>query len=433
MSQENNMAKWTLIFMVILLLVVPTACSSAAKTTASAPASTNATTSPTTPRPSQNAPSVLSTTPALHIRATGRLSFVQDVKLTFGTSGTVAQVKVNVLDRVTKGQVLAMLDTSSLQESLNAAQLAENAAEFAARQAAYALKSVQTDNATVQENVVSAGIDLQQAQDNLNKIIYPYNYHTVYIDVPTALGYINDAKLAIANATAALKSGQIGDIPSDLQQALDNLTSSTDLLNRSGTGTDPFENQNLSMDKFWTLRTAEFGLEKAKVAVENAKNAATKSALAVDSAKTALDKANNDVATAQNNVNIAKDSLQKAIITAPIDGVIGTVNVKVFDVLSSATFASTTAFEIIDPSQMELDVNVNELDIPNVKAGQKVNITVDALPNVHIDGVVSSVSTLPASDASLIVFPIRITFSLPQNSALKAGMNARADIIADKS
>ncbi|HTY82444.1 MAG TPA: HlyD family secretion protein, partial [Dehalococcoidales bacterium] len=97
-----------------------------------------------------------------------------------------------------------------------------------------------------------------------------------------------------------------------------------------------------------------------------------------------------------------------------------------------ASYASTTAVEIIDPSRMELNVNINELDIPNVKAGQKVTITVDALPALKIDGAVSFVGTLPGTDTSMILFPVKITFTLPQNSGIKSGMNAKADIIADK-
>jgi HlyD family secretion protein len=429
------MAKRTLICLVILLLAMSAACSSKGKTTPATALSTGTPPPTAATRTSPNAPvstaSPSTKAPALRIRTTGRLSFVQDVKLTFGMTGTVARVNVSLLDRVTRGQVLASLDTTSLEESVKAAELAKNAAEFAARTAANALVSAQTDNSTMQQNFISAGIDLAQAQDNLNKITYPYTYHTVYIDVPTALGFINDAKLALASATEALKSGQTDLTSSNLQQALDNLSKSTDLLNRRGTGIDPFGNQNLSMDKFWTLRTTEYQLGKAQVAVQNAKNAASKSALAIETAKIALDKANNDVATAQNNLNIARDSLQKAIVTAPFDGVVGAVNVKVFDVLSSGTFATTTAVEIFDPGSMELDVKVTELDIPSVKPGQKVNITVDALPNVRIEGTVSTVGTLPVSDSGLILFPVAITFNLPQNSGLKAGMNARAEIVTE--
>ncbi len=423
------MAKWMLIFLVILLLAAPTACSSAAKTKTAASVSTNATAS-TTPRPSQNVTSASPTTPVLHVRASGRLSFVQDIKLTFGTSGTVAQVNVSAMDRVTKGQVLAMLDTTSLQESLTAAQLAENTAKFARDQANYSYLTAQTTANTTLQNVISANVDLQQAQDNLNKIIYPYNYQTVYVDVPTALGYITDAITEITSAINTLTTGQTGDIPSILKQALSNLTSSHDQLYRKGVGTDPFADQNLSSSQYWTLRTAEFALQKAQIAVQNAQNSANASAISVSTAKTALDNANNSVDIAHNNVIIAKDTLQKAIITAPFDGVVGAVNVKVFDVLSTAAFASTTAVEIIDPSRMELNVNINELDIANVKVGQKVNLTVDALPNLRIDGTVTFVGTLPSTDTSMMQFPVKITFTLPQNSGLKSGMNARADIIA---
>jgi multidrug efflux pump subunit AcrA (membrane-fusion protein) len=431
--RRKSMKKVILLCLSIVLLVISAACTSKATTTTS----TRATASNITPsRPVQTTTSTTAVpatvSPALHVTATGRLSFVQDTKLTFGTSGQVIQVSVNELDKVTKGQVLARLDTSSLEATVKAAELAEKSAEFAREQAGYSVQSAVADNNTMQENVKSAGIDLEQARDNLRKITYPYTFTTVYIDVPEALGSINDAMFLIINAETALKAEQYNEVASLLQQALNTITSSYNLLNRKGYGIDVFANQNLPMDKFWTLRTAEFQVNKAQVAVENAQNAASKTAIAVENAKTARAKADNDVAIAQNNLNIARDALQKAIITAPFNGVIGAVNVKVFDLLSSATYATTTAIEIIDSSRMELNINVNELDIPNVKVGQKVTITVDALPGARVDGTVASVGTLPFADSGLVSYAVKIVFDMPQNSALKAGMNARADIVIDK-
>lgn len=433
------MNKWILLCLGIVLLVMSAACTSKPQATTATPATSARTpASNTTVSSSSRTTTPVTTslpTPAAtvqHVTAVGLLSFVQDVKLMFGTSGQVAQVSVKELDRVTQGQVLAKLDTTSLEEALKAVQLAEKSAEFARDQASYSVLSAETDNNTVQENVKSAGVDLEQAQDNLNKIIYPYNYHTVYIDVPTALGYINDAMSAITSAATALKTGQYGDIPSKLQQALDSLTSSHDLLYRSGPGTDPFENQQLSSDKYWTLRTAEFQMEKAQVAVENAQNTANKTAVAVETAKTALAKANNDVDIAQNNVKIANDTLQKAIIIAPSDGVIAAVNIKELDLLSSANYATTTAIEIIDPSRMELDVNVNELDITNVKLGQNVTISVNAIPGMPFNGIVTSISTLPMAESGPVSYEVKAVFDVPHNSTLKAGMTATADIVTDK-
>ncbi len=144
-----------------------------------------------------------------------------------------------------------------------------------------------------------------------------------------------------------------------------------------------------------------------------------------------MDKANNDVDIANNNLNIARTNLENAIITAPFDGIIADVNVKVGDFLASSSYATTVAIEIIDPSQMELDVSVNELDITNVKLGQKVVISVDALPGKRFESTVTSISSLPDAASSMVSYEVKIIFTVPQNSALKGGMAATADILAN--
>ena len=67
-----------------------------------------------------------------------------------------------------------------------------------------------------------------------------------------------------------------------------------------------------------------------------------------------------------------------------------------------------------------------------MKLGQKVTISVDALPDVRVDGTVTSVGTLPVVESGMVSYDVQVVFDVPQNSALKAGMNARADIVSDK-
>ena len=98
------------------------------------------------------------------------------------------------------------------------------------------MKLSQTDNSSAQENIAAAGIALEQAQDNLNKITYPYTYHAVYVDVPTALGYINNANVEINNAITALNAGQTSaEALAQLQHALDNRTRATTSFTGKGT------------------------------------------------------------------------------------------------------------------------------------------------------------------------------------------------------
>ncbi len=180
-------------------------------------------------------------------------------------------------------------------------------------------------------------------------------------------------------------------------------------------------------------------MDKAQLALENANSVAGNAAVAVDIARAALnktqvavDKANNDMDIAKNNLNIARTNLDNAVVTAPFDGIIANVNVKEGDVLSQVNYTTAIVAQIIAPSRMELDIVVKEMDIPSVKLGQKVTVSVDALPDERFEGVVTSVSPLPLTASNLVSYEVKTVFSVPQNSALKAGMGATADIIIDK-
>ena len=164
-----------------------------------------------------------------------------------------------------------------------------------------------------------------------------------------------------------------------------------------GYGQDVFESGILPMRDRWTVRAAQLEMEKAELA---------------------LDK--------------ARDELEKAVIIAPFDGVIAASNVKEGDKLSSMDYATKVIFEVIDPSHMELDAEVDEIDIPGVKLGQGAIISVDALPEVEIEGKVTSISPLSTEKSGLILYRVKVSFDVPENSGLKSGMSASADIIIDK-
>ncbi|MDP2989855.1 MAG: biotin/lipoyl-binding protein, partial [Kiritimatiellota bacterium] len=207
--------------------------------------------------------------------AAGRLAFATDMKLTFGTSGKVSKVNVTELDKVTKGQILAQLDTTDLNQAVKTAEFAVKTAEFALtsaqldRQTAEAaIKSADTDVSTAQEAVKSAGVDLDKYADALRKISYPYTYTTLFVDVPQALLLINDASRQISDAAAGMRAGlspeKTTEISSKLQQALDNLNLTRDKLavgqgysELFATSTDAKGITTQNINLYWSLRAAQ--------------------------------------------------------------------------------------------------------------------------------------------------------------------------------
>jgi len=167
--------------------------------------------------------------------------------------------------------------------------------------------------------------------------------------------------------------------------------------------------------------------------------------------KTACDTSKADYAAALANVaqaegllSSAKDALSKTIIYSPMDGTVSSRSCEVGErVVQTGEMAGTEIMRVADLSDMEMQVNVNENDIPHVKLGDQVVISVDAFPDKKFDGVVKELASSSenagataaggAAQASgtatdeVTNFLVRVRVSDPE-AQLRPGMSATADI-----
>jgi len=124
----------------------------------------------------------------------------------------------------------------------------------------------------------------------------------------------------------------------------------------------------------------------------------------------------------------AKDDFLKTVILAPFDGTVVSVGVKKNDVLSAIDYASKTAVQLVDTSQIKFQGLVDEIDILKVKTGQKAKITVDAVPDKTFTGTVSFISPYGSTDTGNVV-KFAVTIKLDSaDEELKGGLTATADI-----
>jgi len=317
----------------------------------------------------------------LSVAAEGNLSLPWHRELAFGTSGTIAKINVDEDDSVVKGQVLASLDTTSLEQSVKAEELAVKTAE----------------------------IDLELARNDFRSIAYPYTYHTLILDIPASVADIGDAQKKLNEALELMEQGlelsgeQYWGVLHKLEEAQDDLIEAREKLAR-GYGQDVFRTELLSIADYWTLRAAELGIEKAQIALDEAKND--------------LDK--------------ARTELEKAVILAPFDGVIAAVDAKEGDKLSSMYYATTIIIEIIDPTIMELKAEMDEIDIPGVELNQRAIIEVDALPALQLEGKVAYINPVAIEESGVMLYEVTISFDVPLSSGLKSGMSATAELVIDE-
>jgi HlyD family secretion protein len=128
----------------------------------------------------------------------------------------------------------------------------------------------------------------------------------------------------------------------------------------------------------------------------------------------------------------AQNALETESLVAPFDGVVTSVNVEEGDVIPAPGASQLAVVHLIDVSNMELVVELDEVDVPGVDPGQKVLISVDALPELGLEGKVISISPLPEVEAGVVSYRVKIGFDVPGGSGLKVGMSATADIVIDE-
>jgi RND family efflux transporter MFP subunit len=126
----------------------------------------------------------------------------------------------------------------------------------------------------------------------------------------------------------------------------------------------------------------------------------------------------------------SKEDLLKTEILAPYSGLIVAVNVKESDQLSAYNYASIVAIHLVDTKTVEIEGNVDEIDIFQVKQGQKAEISVDALPGETLTGKVTFISPFSSQIAGVVNYPITIALD-PTDIDLKGGLTATANIIVE--
>jgi len=164
--------------------------------------------------------------------------------------------------------------------------------------------------------------------------------------------------------------------------------------------------------------------------------------LAEDTLEDMLDAVDEDqVAILGKQVTAAEQALEEArralaieILTAPFNGVVASVNVEEGDVIPPPSVAQVPVIRLIDLTTMELIVELDEIDVPGVKRGQKAMVTIDALPDLVLEGEVISVSPVATLEAGLVLYDVKVGFNITDGSGVKVGMSATADIVlADRS
>jgi RND family efflux transporter MFP subunit len=169
--------------------------------------------------------------------------------------------------------------------------------------------------------------------------------------------------------------------------------------------------------------TAEAALEKAKIDSKRTSDlqvsgAVTKSQ--IELAELQVKSTEATLKAAESAESLAKRQLSDATVRAPFAGIVAMRYVNQGELLSNNTKVAT----VVDDSKMKLKIPVSELDIPLIKLGDKVKVTVDAVTGKGYEGTISTISS-KADMARSYTVEVEIPNAAKE---LKSGMFARAEI-----
>ncbi|HTX90531.1 MAG TPA: HlyD family efflux transporter periplasmic adaptor subunit [Anaerolineales bacterium] len=333
------------------------------------------------------------------VTASGQVVADQEAQLAFRVAGTVKSIPVAAGDQVKAGQVLIQLDDTVQQIQLDQATLNLNELTSPAAIAA-AQKAVAQDQQ-----------DLTNAQVALNTLTAQYSNE----------GLIANAQAGLVLAQNALKDAQTaydatsGDPHRDPAKAL--------AYQRLYTAQQNYDHA-LYLFNVYTGKAnqAQVSENEADVALAKARLADDQTLLtALTGGEVPADASGAGYAQlmqAKLAVQSAQASVDAAHLVAPFDGQIA--------------FVQTAVGEFVSPGQVLValsDVNhfhvetkdLSERDVPQVKVGQSVTVSIKAL-NENVTGKVTAISPLADSLGGDVVYTVTIELDT-QPAGIRAGMS----------
>jgi len=177
---------------------------------------------------------------------------------------------------------------------------------------------------------------------------------------------------------------------------------------------------NLSVARY-SLDQARAELADARVSYEREKGLLAReytTRAAFDAAEARFRKAEAGVAGAESAVKAAEAALEAAkvnleytLIRAPFDAVVLTKNADIGDIvtpLGAAANAKAAVVTIADMQSLQVEADVSESNLEQVRVGQPCEIQLDALPDKRFRGVVHTV--IPTADRTKATVMVKVRF-----------------------
>ncbi len=280
-----------------------------------------------------------------------------------------------------------------------------------------ALADLETPAATAlskaEDAVAKAEEAVSDAKDKLSDLLGP----------PDALALLSKEK-ELAAARTALTEAE-ADLAALLEKWGLSAALGTDSLELGlGRGLDTsLLTDDISEELRTALLAGQRDVEDAVLALREAEEAREDLMEPADPLLLALREA--EVTTARVAVETAADRLRSLTLVAPIDGVVTDIAAEVGDSVNP----STSILTVVDPTVIEMEGAVDEIDVLYVQFGAEANVTMDALPGEILPGTVSYIATDAISQQGVVTYDVSVQVEAPPGIELRSGLTAIAELV----
>ena len=417
------------------------------------------------------------------VSTNGNVLFASRETLTFGTQGTVAELLVEEGDSVEESQPLARLDAATLATlEVNVAKARvdlrdaqEALVEITGASVAPAVMEAQSKIDSAETDLANAQLDLEvtrrewetkQEAARSEADTSTEEYRNVFVkwlglslvdnDISQAPDALLDAYgMPLASlfdpdtryqdtALGYIAQGMPPDDPAtpwdegvvyawqNLYPGLITVTCENGAPYQgacvTGEMDDAWDNQQDAIDNLATVQSqAAMAIAKSDAAVAKAEEslAAALDGLAEVTDPLLLALMGSELLSAQAALAKAIERLDGATIRAPMAGIVSSVDVEIGESVN----ANASIVEIVDPTVIEMDGTVDEIDVLFISQGAQAIVTLDALAGQILVGTVTEIGSAATSQQGVVTYPLRVTLQVPVGIELRDGLSATANII----
>lgn len=363
----------------------------------------------------------------------GNVEPAEETAVICKVSQQVTELKVEEGNRVKKGDVLAVIDTSSVEQNIEKAELSLSGSK---NSNAYTISDAQRNYDNYKEaldkglnsSLNSAKNTMDNAYNTLQQA--KEDYETAVWRIDNGVYSATQVKYDAREAAQSRYDAQKAEVEK-IQEAWNATPEDTELESRLDAAKLELESAESALaeaqlDFAWAKQEI---IESKQAAIDNAQtsyNTASKNyevtKLSVEQQletyKAALDKTKgtSNTNSAELELQQLKESLEDYIIYAPCDGIVTELNIKEGGMVSAGSCIAT----ISDLDAMKVAIQVDEYSILDTGAGSSVTILVDSIGKSY-EGILSKVSDTATLNNGVAYFEAEAAFTADEY--VKSGMS----------